>query len=823
MIRHHRFAGVFALFACVPALMLGSRPASAATPEQVDAALKKSKGYMYSKMDKAKYWEEVPVMDEKEGSHSVKGRQWGGLTAISIYALLASGEKHLDPNLNPAIEWIKKQRIIGNYALGLRAQIWTFLPPTPETKQLAIKDRDYLYKGMHRNPLPKAGDKDRIGFYPYWFNDDKLKMQPGDRGWDLSVSQYGVLGMWACEQIEGVEVPIDYWAETDKAWKAAMFTEGDAKGAWAYKRFGGNDPTQPHEQPKATMTAAGVATLFITQDYLLQYSNFGFCKGGANNTHIEAGLAWMDKNVNQLLGGGQFYGMYGVERIGVASGKKYFGTVDWYNVGADYLVKTQAADGSWGGSIPNTCFAMLFLARGRSPVIMNKLEYSLNDPANAKINLPWAQRPRDVANFSRFAGKMSEQYFNWQVVNLRVSPDDLHDAPILYVSGSKKLDFTDPEIAKLREYSSAGGLILFNADCADEEFVKSIVGPAGIGKKLFPKYEFRELPAAHPIYVDQVYQARNWKTKPKVLGVSNGVRELAILIPDADIGRAWQSRAEKTKEEAYQLGMNIFYYAAEKGNVRYRGATHVVKADPKIKPTVNVKIARLMVGDNPDPEPWGWQRLSAILHNQAAVGLKLEAIKPGEKKLAFGPTGFQMAHLTGTGNFTMSAPQRDEIKAFVNAGGTLVVDAAGGDGAFADAAEKELAAIFGGDASAIGPIIAPDERVYEWVAPFKIAKFDYRKYTRGKLSGKLTSPRVRGIERAGKQRVFYSREDLSAGMLGQPCDGILGYEPDTATAIMRNIVLYVAYNGRPPRPATAPATTPATKPAAAPAPAAAAG
>ncbi|QOV91900.1 DUF4159 domain-containing protein [Humisphaera borealis] len=799
-------------------MLLGSFSTSAATPEQVDAALRKSKEYMYSKMDKVKYWEEVPVMDEKAGSHSTSGRQWGGLTAISVYALLASGEKHLDPKLNPAVEWIKKQRIIGNYALGLRAQLWTFLPPTPEVKQLAMKDRDYLYKGMHRNPLPKAGDKDRIGFYPYWFNDDRTKMQPGDKWWDLSISQYGVLGMWACEQVDGVEVPIDYWAETDKAWKAAMYTDAENKGGWAYRRGAGagNElkPGDTHEMVKPTMTAAGVATLFITQDYLLQYSNFGFCKGGANNMHLEAGLAWMDKNVGKLLGGGQFYGMYGVERIGVASGKKYFGTVDWYNVGADYLVKAQAADGSWGGSIPNTCFAMLFLARGRSPVIMNKLEYSLNDPANAKINLPWAQRPRDVANFSRFAGKMSEQYFNWQVVNLRVSPDDLHDAPILYVSGSKKLDFTDAEIAKLREYTAAGGLILFNADCADEEFVKSIVGPTGIGKKLFPKYEFRELPAAHPIYVDQVYQARNWKTKPKVLAVSNGVREMAILIPDADVGRAWQTRAEKTKEEAYQLGMNIFYYAAEKGNVRYRGATHVVKADPKIKPTVNVKVARIMVGDNPDPEPWGWQRLSAILHNQAGVGVKVEPVKPGEKKLVSGPTGFQMAHLTGTGNFTMSAPQRDEIKAFVNGGGTLVVDAAGGDAAFADAAEKELAAIFGGDASAIGPIIAPDERVYEWAAPFKIAKFDYRKYTRGKLSGKLNVPRIRAIERAGKQRVFYSREDISAGMLGQPCDGILGYEPETATAIMRNIVLYVAYNGRPPRPTTSPATAPTANPAA---------
>ena len=794
------------------ALLAPARAAAAATPEQVEAALQKAKAHLYEKMNKTHFWEEVPAMDEKEGSHSVKGRQWGGLTAISVYALLASGEKHLDPKLAPAVDWIKKQRIIGNYALGLRAQIWPFLPPTKETQLLAIKDRDFLMKGMHplENNL-KKGDRDRLGFYPYWFDDKK--MRPGDNGWDLSVSQYGVLGMWACEQVEGVEVPISYWAETDKAWKAAMFTDGENNGAWAYRRGGGSED---QEKVKATMTAAGVATLFITQDYILQYANFGSCRGGANNTHIDAGLTWLDRNIQSLLGG-DYYGMYGVERIGVASGKKYFGTVDWYEVGADYLVKHQHKDGSWGGSVPNTCFAMLFLSRGRAPVIMNKLEYELTDPANKAVKLPWAQRPRDVANFSRYVGKNSEQYFNWQVVNLKVAPDDLHDAPILYVSGSKALGFSDAEVAKLREYATAGGLLLFNADCGDEEFVKSVVGGSGLGKKLFPKYEFRDLPPNHPIFVEQIYQARNWKNKPRVMGLSNGVRELALVIPDADLGRAWQTRAEKTKEEAFQLGTNIFYYAAEKGNVRYRGDTHVVKADPKLPPTTKVRIARVMAGDNPDPEPWGWGRLAAILHNTARVGATIEPVKLGEKKLVPGKAGsaagYQLAHLTGTGKFVLAKPQRDELKAFVAGGGTLVVDAAGGNADFADAAEKELAAIFGGDPAAIGPVVAPDETLYTW-AGFKIAKFEYRKSARQKISGKLNAPRVRAVEQNGKQRVFYSREDLTHGLLGQPCEGIVGYDPATATAIMRNIVLYAAYNGRPPRPTTAPTTKPATKPAA---------
>ena len=39
--------------------------------------------------------------------------------------------------------------------------------------------------------------------------------------------------------------------------------------------------------------------------------------------------------------------------------------------------------------------------------------------------------------------------------------------------------------------------------------------------------------------------------------------------------------------------------------------------------------------------------------------------------------------------------------------------------------------------------------------------------------------------------MIYSREDLSAGLVGQPTDGIFGYAPSSATAIMRNIVISV--------------------------------
>jgi hypothetical protein len=51
-------------------------------------------------------------------------------------------------------------------------------------------------------------------------------------------------------------------------------------------------------------------------------------------------------------------------------------------------------------------------------------------------------------------------------------------------------------------------------------------------------------------------------------------------------------------------------------------------------------------------------------------------------------------------------------------------------------------------------------------------------------------PRLRGITFNKKIRVIYSHEDITAGLVGEPCDGIYGYEPGACTELMRAIILY---------------------------------
>jgi len=796
------------------ALAIGAavRPASAATPDEVHKAIEKAKVYLYSAAQgpNKDNWEIVQKPDKNDNEQfHVTRWQWGGPTACAIYGLLAGGENPQDKRLAPAIAWLGKQELHGHYAIAMRCQMYPYLPdPTPSDvltpgtlskKQMAERDAHTLTHDMYASG-------EHAGLYSYYADDH---WAPQKNWCDMSVSQISVLGVWACEQA-GADVPVSYWQAVDAAWRKFQHPDG----SWPYS------PGKP--EARGSMTAAGVATLHITQEYEMMNAGFNICAGGSRNDNIDRGLDWIDKNISGLLQSAGEYGlyqMYGIERIGVASGRKYFGAVDWGAVGADYLVHHQNPDGSFGNvdqfhdplKVPDTAFAILFLVRGRAPVIMNKLEYGEAPPAAATLTLapagavtrpaapirltgaapkgrfdPWNERPRDVANFAHWSGYQLETFFTWQIVNLKVPAEELLDAPILYISGSDPLAFNDDEVKTLRAFAEDGGLILGNADCSSPGFSKSFID---LGHKLFPKYEFRELPPNHAIFTNENFKPSKWKNRPNLNGLSNGVRELMLLIPDADPGRSWQVRSDVSRLDMFQFGFNIYQYTGASLNTGTRPDPWFVKLDPNVQVPENrkIKLIRLAVDENPDPEPAGWRRLGNILHNQAKVNLVLESAKLGDGKLK----GAKLAHITGTTRFKLNAAQQKELHNFIDDGGTVIIDAAGGSTEFADSAEKALAATFGGAPGNFGSILPPAHQVYK-LNGAKIDHFDYRRYCRGHLNGKLTVPRIRALEEGDRIQVFYSAEDLSAGLVGQPTDGILGYDTDTAVSLMRNMILISA-------------------------------
>ena len=97
---------------------------------------------------------------------------------------------------------------------------------------------------------------------------------------------------------------------------------------------------------------------------------------------------------------------------------------------------------------------------------------------------------------------------------------------------------------------------------------------------------------------------------------------------------------------------------------------------------------------------------------------------------------------------------------------------------------------FGADAQSIDAPLGSDSPVYQQPGHV-VQEVQYRRFARERI-GTLKMPRLSGIKIGGRLAVIFSREDLSAGLVGEPVDGITGYRPASATELMTDIILSTA-------------------------------
>jgi len=443
--------------------------------EAVEKAINKAVEYLWSQQQPDGSWpgrEQYPV----------------GYTALPAYAMLESGVNPQDPRMAKTLKFMATTKTTKTYGLGLRANAFLVAMRTDKKwMQPLRKDVELLFKST------------RDGSYGY------VSVGAGKSSGDNSNSQYGLLGVWAGAQAD-LEIPRQYWYKVMKHWVNCQ----NASGGWSYRGLTGT---------RATMSAAGVASLFVCFDNFF-LDAFVKCDTGLDFAPVKRGLDWFDRNFAGTLGAGYYY-LYGVERVGLASGYKYFGTSDWYKMGASRLIRSQGADGSWGSTV-NTAFAMLFLIRGRHPVLFNKLEFDGD----------WNNRPRDLASLTRWISRTFEATVNWQIINLRVPVEEWHDAPILYISASKAPNLSDEEVDKLRTYVWQGGTIFSAVECTGKGFKRGI---RELYAKLFPDYELTPCGPEHELY--SVYFTL--RGKPLLHTISNGVRPL-VVHTDVDLPLSWQ-------------------------------------------------------------------------------------------------------------------------------------------------------------------------------------------------------------------------------------------------------------------------------------------
>ncbi len=707
-----------------------------------------------------------------------------GKTALVALALMSCGVSHQSPELTKALEFLKKVKVDEihdqTYCIALRAAFYSQLPESIR-KPLLSRDLEWLQQAMIKKG-PAAG------MYTY----RKPFNNMGGYG-DFSNSQYGVLGVWYAE-MAGLEVPTRYWQQIEECWRSAQ----NPDGGWGYNISDGDS--------YASMTAAGLATLHITYDYLHSQQEVDLHKI-VSHPSIDHGLQWLgdhfavdinsgrDDPANfhkdggdmlgnvfgaahtnvRLIGTWVHYMLFGYERVGEATGLTRFGTHKWYDDGAKFLIDTQNYDGSWNSQpdqYVGTSYALLFESRGRSPVALQKLEFKGR----------WNNRSRDAASIVKWLTRETERHTNWQIVPVEASSAEMREAPILYVASDKALVLRESDKQRIKTYIDQGGLLLAVNEGVTKEFSDSIVA---LAKEFYPAYEFRNLPTDHLIYGEN-FPVKALPTVPRAL--SNGVRELMVLLPTGDMTWKFQQGAGTNNPAAapgFSFFGNLYIYMNDKANPRSKGDDTWIDADPNAQDKNEISVARLKINANWNPEPMGWTRLANVLHNADGLKLTTAQIDPDTMLL---PNTIPLADLTATNSFELSQTQQNVLKKYLDGGGLLVFDAAGGSTAAQISFETLLAKMY--PAEKLKPLDI-NHPIYtgEGFGGTKIQSVTYRRYALERIA-KTTLPRLRALEVNGKIVALDSPEDLSAGLVGYNIDGIVGYTPSSATAMMRNIVLW---------------------------------
>ncbi|MBX6313931.1 MAG: DUF4159 domain-containing protein [Isosphaeraceae bacterium] len=738
---------------------------AAVTREDVERAISEGVRYLKSQQRPDGSW---PDADH---------RAQYGTTALVTLALLTAGERPESPAVARALNFLQRYsaaELHHTYSVALQTMV--FAAANPKRYQVAIADN---VAWLERAQI-KANDHFANGFPGAWtYSSDK------EGAGDNSNTQYALLGLNAAAEV-GIPVKPEVWALARQYWEQSQRPDG----SWGYM-------PSDHNPPSASMTCAGISSLIITglkryegHELLREDGSVKNCGRGGFNPSLQRGIDWLATHfrVGENYGRGQlwkYYYLYGLERTGRLTGLRFFGDHDWYREGAEHLVSRQERlGGFWPGGesaesnyLVSTSFALLFLAKGRAPVLINKLRHG--------PGTDWNNDRDDVRNLVGFVSRDWGHLLTWQTVDPgSASVEDLHQAPILFFNGHEPPVFSAEAKKNLRAYIEQGGFLFAEACCGRPEFDR---GFRDLVKELFPEpeYELKPLSDDHPVWRSR------YLLKPDVhplWGIEHGCRTVVIYSP-GDLSCYWNQMeiqpAHVMVEMARRVGQNVIDYATgrevpDKLEVR---SFATVKLEPAKRGALY--IAKLKHAGDWNVAPLAVPNLANALRAEPLkfdVVINHREIYPRDPNLIHYP----LIYMHGRAAFSFSEEDLAALRRHLEpGGGTLFADAACGSPAFDASFRKFVAELL--PEHPLVPIPKDDE-IYGHSRPlgFDLSRSQYTKAA----GGGEDYPQLEGVQLNGHWAIIYSKYDIGCALERQSGHDCKGYVHESALKIAANIVLY---------------------------------
>lgn len=749
---HPRIVLAVLLYACV---WHSAAPARAAvSPEEVRQALDAGIGYIKSRQAKDGSWPETT--------------QAGGVTALSTFALLQAQVPANDPVVAAGLAYL--ERVPDEFTYVVSLKIAAFAHADAIKYQRQIQDSA---KWLCKTQLPN-------GQWTYGAMDPRSSLGLGDN----SNTQFALIGLHEAASA-GANVPRAVWTKAARHWLGSACKDG----SWQYVGAQGTGT--------GSMTAAGVASLLICGQRVTTSGERGYHDGVApgcgqqrTNPVLAGGLRWLGQNFsasrNPRSNTWNYYWLYAVERAGMMSGLRYFGEHDWYREGAEFLVNQQdgggifARGGSWNGNLVDTCFAVLFLAKGRRPILIQKLRWSEKGE--------WNNDPHDCENLVASLGDALGEPVAWQAVDRKAPIKEWLEAPILYITGHTFPEFTGAEQRKIREFVEAGGFLFVEACCSRAEVRTAFERFAA---QTFRGYPLVELEAEHPIWTS----LHRLKPGPWPLyGIDVGCRTSVVFSP-RDLSCLWeQADVPQLSEQALHLGANIAAYATGREPLRDKLAEIVLPKSkaggdlPVLTGRGALQIVQLSHAGDWKPDPGAMTALAELLRKNANVDVVPEPafLRPTDPEMLDHP----VAYLTGHFAFDLSADDRAALSTYLRRGGFLFVEACCGREAFGKSARKLAKQLY---PNAVLKRLPPDHPILRGEPGFDLRKVTYRAAVE-RQNPKLTTVELWGVEDSGRLVLVFSPFGMGCGLEDHKCFNCRGLVPEDARKLAVNIVLYALSN-----------------------------
>jgi hypothetical protein len=502
-----------------------------------------------------------------------------------------------------------------------------------------------------------------------------------------------------------------------------------------------------------------------------------------------------------------FYCLYGIERAGRLTGLRFIGQHDWYRVGCQYLVQTQGADGSWrgeNGSIVSTSFALLFLSKGRTPVLITKIPHDGNDgaghvfKADASRN-DWNNDRNSARHLADFCSRelFKRQPMGWQIFNPRETNvenvdelvAELLQSPLVHISGHLAPEFSGQEEEMLRKYIANGGFIFADACCGRPQFDR---GFRRLMARLFPDNPLQPLPASHSIWTASGKFLVPPNNPFKLEGIQICCKTAVVYCPQ-DLSCWWESNLyDKGQAKiAFQLGANIVAYATGLEPPRPRlTPMEVIRDEPmeKLLPRGYLKAAQVRHEGDWQSAPRAMSNLMRQLRDKSRLDVVIptEPVHPDRAEVI----DFKFLYMHGRNDFQIPQAKLADLRFNLETGGLLFADAICGSKTFDKGFRQLIAELW--PQRKLQPIPLTDELYGKELNGTAITTVRCRRDTEGRrdLEYRTVEPFLEGVRINGRWAVIYSKYDIGCALEKSKSPDCLGHDYDSAVRLGSAVVQY---------------------------------